>query len=50
MAERRDDEQLARALRALGGRLDYPPTPDLATTVRARLVAERAFPALEETR
>ena len=39
MAERRDDEQLTRALRALGGQLDYPPTPDLATAVRARLAA-----------
>ena len=38
MAERREEEQLTRALRALGGQLDYPPTPDLATAVRARLV------------
>jgi hypothetical protein len=44
MAERldwRDDEQLERALRALGRQLAYPPTPDLASSVRARLAAGR---------
>lgn len=35
------DDQLERALRALGEGLAYPPTPDLAAAVRARLVAGR---------
>jgi hypothetical protein len=39
--DRRDDDQLERALRALGAQLAYPPTPDLASAVRARLVAGR---------
>lgn len=45
MAERQDrraDEQLARALRALGPEIAYPPTPDLAADVRARLAPGRA--------
>ena len=44
MAERQDrlaDEQLARALRALGPEIAYPPTPDLAAGVRARLALGR---------
>jgi hypothetical protein len=42
MAERPlppDNEQLERALRDLGPRLAYPPTPDIARAVRARLAA-----------
>lgn len=34
------DREIERALRELRARLDYPPTPDLATTVRARLQAQ----------
>jgi hypothetical protein len=36
---RPDLDELERALADLGGHLAYPPTPDLATSVRARLVA-----------
>lgn len=42
MAERRqplDNQQLERALREVGRQLAYPPTPDLARGVRARLAA-----------
>src|SRR4051794_5765767 len=42
MAERRqplDNQQLERALRELGQQLAYPPTPDIARAVRARLAA-----------
>ena len=38
-SDRRGDEQLERALRAIGDQLAYPPTPDLARSVRARLAA-----------
>lgn len=34
------DREIERALRDLRARLDYPPTPDLATTVRTRLQAQ----------
>jgi hypothetical protein len=37
--DRRGDEQLERALRAIGEQLAYPPTPDLARNVQARLAA-----------
>jgi hypothetical protein len=43
MAEARwpfPEQDLERALRDLGTRLAHPPTPDLATRVRARLTAE----------
>ena len=36
------DADLERALADLGRRLDYPPTPDLAGAVRARLLAQPA--------
>ena len=34
--------ELERELRDLGGRVEYPPTPDIATAVRRRLAAEPA--------
>ena len=39
------EAELERALRALGGHLAYPPTPDLARAVRHRLAAEPTRPA-----
>ncbi len=45
MAERRRPEAeatLERRLRALGQRIDYPPTPDLAAAVRVELLAGRS--------
>ncbi len=47
MAERRQqftDPALERALRAVGTEIAYPPTPDLAATVRQRLAAQPARP------
>src|SRR5207247_11074580 len=38
------DLDLERALRELGPRYPYPPTPNLATLVRTRLVARPAAP------
>ena len=40
MNERRPDERLEAQLRRAADRLPYPPTPDLATAVRARLAAD----------
>jgi hypothetical protein len=47
MADRRPvtDLELERALRSLGPRYPYPPTPNLATPVRTRIVA-RPIPAI----
>ncbi len=47
MAERRQqftDPALERTLRALGTEIAYPPTPDLAATVRQRIAAQPARP------
>ena len=41
---RRHDLDLERALRELGPRYPYPPTPNLATAVRTRIVARPAMP------
>src|SRR2546428_8850878 len=41
---RLQDLDLERALRELGRRYPYPPTPNLATLVRTRLVARPAAP------
>jgi hypothetical protein len=40
------DPELERALRALGTNLAYPPTPDVAPTVRGRIAARPARPRL----
>lgn len=42
MAERYDDARLEAALLSLGAHLEYPPTPDLASAVIARLAARRS--------
>ncbi len=47
MAERRQqftDPTLERALRAVGTEITYPPTPDIATSVRQRIAARSAQP------
>lgn len=44
MAERQPDTDLERALAELGGHVAYPPTPDLASGVRARLASGTAIP------
>jgi hypothetical protein len=36
------DEEMERGLRDLGARMEYPPTPDVADTVRRRLEEETA--------
>src|SRR5947208_4145674 len=41
---RRHDLDLERALRELGPRYPYPPTPNFATAVRTRIVARPATP------
>ena len=43
-SRRRHDLDLERALRELGPRYPYPPTPNLATAVRTRIVARPAMP------
>src|SRR5947208_3226873 len=43
-SRRRHDLDLERALRQLGPRYPYPPTPNLATAVRTRIVARPAMP------
>lgn len=42
--QRHSEQNLAEALRALGDRVVYPPTPDLATAVRRELQANPAAP------
>ncbi len=42
MAERHEDRDLERVLADLGRHVDYPPTPDLARRVRARLATAPA--------
>jgi hypothetical protein len=35
--ERFSDSEIERDLRDLGARIEYPPTPDVASTVRRRI-------------
>jgi hypothetical protein len=45
MSEQRPSDPLDDRLREAGARFKYPPTPDIARTVRRRLAAEGARPA-----
>jgi hypothetical protein len=35
------EEEIEQSLRSLGARIEYPPTPDVARTVRRRLEEEQ---------
>ena len=41
------DEEMERSLRDLGARMEYPPTPDVASTVRRRSAGRRAKLSLQ---
>ena len=43
------DEEVERRLRDLGARMEYPPTPDVASAVRRRLEEEERSPAYRRT-
>lgn len=45
MSEQRPSDPLEERLREAGARFEYPPVPDVARTVRRRLMAEGARPA-----
>lgn len=42
--EHRTGEDLEQELRELGGRIEHPPTPDLASSTRSRIEAENLHP------
>jgi len=46
---RLSDEEAERRLRDLGARMEYPPTPDVASAVRRRLEEEERPPASRRT-